>query len=113
MKNNFKDWRMTSFSHPGRASVPARSGVYAIVRTRRVFGLPTSFDVLYVGRSKSLRTRLAQHLNLNAAHNEVSFSSDRSTLEFWCHLMPDDEIVSAEAELIRSIKPSTNKILYN
>jgi excinuclease UvrABC nuclease subunit len=112
MSSTFKNWRSTSFSAGARTSVPDQSGVYAILRVERVLGLPRTSEVLYIGKSLSLRIRLGQHLNPHTAHNEVSFANDRTTLEFWCHPVPSAQLNSAEQDLIRSIKPKTNKILY-
>lgn len=112
MSSTFKNWRSTSFSAGARNSVPDQSGIYAILRVERVFGLPRASEVLYIGKTLNLRKRLGQHLNPQTAHNEVSFAPDRPTFEFWCHLVPSELIDSAEQDLIRSVKPKTNKITY-
>jgi excinuclease UvrABC nuclease subunit len=112
MNNTFKNWRSASFSQGAKSSIPGQSGVYAILRVERTLGLPRSTEVLYIGKSMNLRTRLGQHLNRHTAHNEVSFPMDRAALEFWCHPVPSDQIDSAEQHLIRSVNPKTNKIRY-
>jgi|GEM_PF-7091133 len=111
-QKNLGDWRVAAFSVGGKRSVPSHPGVYAILRVERILGLPHQVEVLYIGRSGNLRIRLGRHLSPMVAHNEVSFLPDRSTLEFWCHFMPGEDIASAEKTLIRSLKPTTNKVRY-
>ncbi len=68
---------------------------------------------MYVGRTSNLRSRMGSHLNPATAHNEhVANLRDRSSLEFWCNLMPVDETAMAEKMLIRSVDPLANKIRY-
>lgn len=76
-------------------------------------GLPMRSDPLYVGKTKNLRKRMSSHLDPARAHNEqVGAVSDRESLEFWCNLMPDDQIDMAEKLLIRTVNPTANKIRY-
>ena len=113
MRSNFKDWRHVSFSRHEQRFVPEATGIYALLRIRRSMGLPLEIEPVYVGVSHNLRQRLGRHLNPLRAHNEhVGSLQDRHMIEFWCNLMPREEIVVAEKTLIRAINPSANKIRY-
>jgi len=113
MKNAFANWRSVSFSRHGREFVPEASGVYAILRVNRVLGLPLGVEPLYVGKSKNLKLRMGKHLDPATAHNEhVGAVQDREALEFWCNLMPGDQVTSAEKILIQAVNPTANKIRY-
>ena len=113
MKNEVSNWRTTAFSWNGQASVPDTTGVYVILRVRRVMGLPLSADPIYVGKTKNLRKRMGSHLDPAKAHNErVGALPNRETVEFWCNLLPGDQIAEAEKDLIRVINPQANKIRY-
>ena len=111
-KQYFKNWRTAAFSSGSAASVLSDSGVYAIMRVERMMGLPQKTEVLYVGRSKNLRNRLHQHLDLATAHNAVSFIIDKSQLEFWWHSIPNEFVAKAEKTLINTLNPKTNKVKY-
>ena len=110
MKATLPNWRSVPFSRHGRNSVPNSPGVYVILRVNRLLGIPMHVEPIYVGKSKSLRTRLGRHLNPARAHNEQVGSVDRrDTIEFWCNLMPEDRITEAEKNLIRIVNPKANK----
>src|SRR5437868_6760909 len=97
IKGEVASRRSVSFSRHGRESVPGSSGVYAILRVHRVMGLPMQSEPIYIGKAKNLRTRMGSHLDPFRAHNEqVVAVSDRESLEFWCNLMPSDQITAAE-----------------
>jgi excinuclease UvrABC nuclease subunit len=113
MKNEVSNWRSVSYSRHGRESVPESPGVYAILRINRVMGLPMLADPIYIGKSKNLRIRMGRHLDPATAHNEhVGAVNDRESLEFWCNLMPSEQITVAEKNLIQLVKPKANKIRY-
>ena len=72
-------------------------GVYAILRIERRLGLPMHSDALYIGKTRNLRRRMGNHLDPATAHNEqVDAINDRESLEFWCNLMPGDQLTAAE-----------------
>ena len=113
MKNEVSNWRSAPYSRHGRESVPASPGVYAILRVNRVMGLPLLSEPIYIGKSKNLKSRMGSHLDPAKAHNEhVGSLHDRASLEFWCNLMPGDQIAAAEKSLIQVVNPSANKIRY-
>lgn len=113
MKNKSEDWRSVPYSRHGRQVVPKLPGVYAIMRVSRVMGLPLQSNVIYIGKTENLRLRMGQHLNPTTAHNPgVAAAQDKEALEFWCNLMPDDVIASAEKHLIRFANPKANKLRY-
>jgi excinuclease UvrABC nuclease subunit len=87
--------------------------VYVILRVNRVMGLPLQSEPLYVGKTRNLRHRMGMHLDPATAHNEhVGAVRDREALEFWCNLMPREQITSAEKILIQAVNPTANKIRY-
>ena len=93
--------------------MPESPGVYAILRVNRVMGLPLQVEPIYIGKSKNLKSRLGSHLDPAKAHNEhVGSLNDRESLEFWCNLMPQEQITVAEKKLIQSLNPRANKIRY-
>jgi len=113
MKNIISNWRSVPFSRHGRESVPESAGVYAILRVNRVMGLPMRSEPVYIGKSTNLHYRMASHLNPATAHNEeVGSLHDRESHEFWCNLMPSDQITEAEKTLIQVVNPKANKIRY-
>ncbi len=113
MNNEVSNWRSVSYSRHGRVSVPESSGVYAILRVNRVMGLPMQAEPIYIGKTKNLRKRMGSHLDPATAHNEhVGAVNDRETLEFWCNLMPQEQITAAEKNLIQVVNPRANKIRY-
>ena len=70
-------------------------------------------EAVYIGKTKNLRKRMTTHLDPATAHNEqVGAVQDRAALEFWCNLMPGDQITAAEKVLIQIIKPTANKVRY-
>lgn len=113
MKNEVSNWRSVSFSRHGRESVPENPGVYVILRVTRVMGLPMQSEPIYIGKSKNLRKRMGSHLDPATAHNEhVGAVNDRESLEFWCNLMPQEQITAAEIALIQIVNPRANKVRY-
>jgi excinuclease UvrABC nuclease subunit len=95
------------------SSVPQDSGVYVITDVNRVMGLPTSINVLYVGKANNLRRRFLDHVSPWREHNKGLLSIDSSgTLEFWFSEYPSEQIDQLERELIRESKPSQNVIKY-
>jgi excinuclease UvrABC nuclease subunit len=84
-----------------------------ILRVNRLMGLPMHSDPLYIGKTKNLRKRMGSHLDPATAHNEqVGAVNDRESLEFWCNLMPQEQITAAEIALIQVVNPRANKIRY-
>jgi excinuclease UvrABC nuclease subunit len=113
MNNEAANWRSVPFTRGVNDTVPERAGVYAILRTKRVHGLPLTVDPVYVGKSRNLRQRLRSHLNRATAHNDVVASlMNRETIEFWCILMPEGEVGEMEKAIIQGVKPMANKIRY-
>ena len=55
---HFNNWHSAHYGLGGVSAVPARAGVYAVVRVPRLHGLPQAFDALYVGKAVNLKRRL-------------------------------------------------------
>lgn len=106
-------WKNTRFFKSMASSVPQDSGVYVITDVNRVMGLPTSIEVLYVGKANNLRRRFLDHVSPWREHNKglLAINNDRS-LEFWFSEYPADQIGQLEKELIQAGKPSQNVIKY-
>ena len=106
-------WKNTGFFKSMAYRVPQSSGVYVITDVKRVVGLPTSINVLYVGKATNLRRRFLDHVNPWREHNKgLLLMGDTGTWEFWFSEYPSEQIDQLERELIRDSKPSQNIIKY-
>ncbi len=113
MKNIHKKWTNIKFSDSLALLVPKASGIYAIVEVNRVYGLPTGYRVLYIGKTKNLRRRLLDHVDRRKEHNEELYNlNNREKWEYWFIDVPLRKLDIVEKEFIKTIKPKTNKILY-
>jgi hypothetical protein len=109
-----KSWSSVGFDLGREIAVPERAGVYVLARVSRQYGLPVTFEVLYVGRSKNFRRRYREHAVLhepNPALNRLVIS-DNQGVEFWYAVMDVSQTSEAERELIRHFLPSANRIQY-
>jgi excinuclease UvrABC nuclease subunit len=106
-------WKSLPFILSLAYLVPDKSGVYAVLRTKRVLGLPTSVEVLYVGKSRRLRGRFKQHAKPWTEHNpKLDNRNYPGDWEFWFRAMPREELDAAERDLIRQTGPAANIIRY-
>lgn len=109
-----RSWFTVGFDLGREIVVPERSGVYVLARISRQYGLPVTFEVLYVGKPKNLRRRYREHAVLhepNPALNRLVVS-DNQGVEFWFAVMDDSKTSEAERELIRHFLPGANRIQY-
>lgn len=106
-------WKNTHLRESSRIQVPETPGVYVLVKSENVFGLTTSRNYLYIGKSKSLRRRFNEYTRFKRVHNEfIKQEMLLSNLEFWCTSIEEQQLDFAERSLITSIKPPFNKIMY-
>lgn len=107
-------WKTTKYTRTHVEEVPKQSGLYAVVETRRVFGLLGNVKILYVGHTQNLRRRMREHLNPWSQHNVQlqNYVSLNSSLEFWFSVLPSEEARKAEKNLIRELHPSYN-VVFN
>lgn len=54
------DWRIVDYHPVFRRDVPEQGGIYVIVKSRRLLGLPVVAVPLYVGKSHNLRRRFCR-----------------------------------------------------
>lgn len=113
---NFKQkkWQWVRVSRALVCKVPNTSGVYAIGRAKREYGLLFEWELLYVGKAKNIQKRFCEHLNPAMEHNEGlrNALSSPSQLEFWYVLLDFEHISDLEKELIRRCNPTLNQIKY-
>lgn len=96
------------------AAVPELPGVYAFGRVITVRGLPTAMEWVYVGESRSLRSRLTSHRAI-AETNELLaewLRVQRRDAEVWYSVTDADKRRDIEKELIRTLQPIFNRIKY-
>lgn len=89
-------------------------GVYLIGGLDEIAGVPRAYDWVYVGRSKSLGRRLAEHLpahELNPPLREwLQLVGAGLVVRF--AVLPELETKRVEKELVRSLAPKHNRIMF-
>lgn len=107
------DWSIVDYHRAFGEGVPIASGLYAIVQSKRVLGMPISTTPLYIGKSKNLRRRFAEHTDPFREHNRaLNDAVAGRDLEFWFVTIPHDQLGEAERTAIRALNPITNVIRY-
>ncbi|MFV9634431.1 hypothetical protein [Mycobacterium neumannii] len=96
------------------SSVPDAPGVYAFGKVAKVLGLPSSIEWVYVGESRNLRLRLANHRAIEEANELLAawLRSNKSGIEVWYATTELKERKTVERRLIREVAPVFNKIKY-
>ena len=106
-------WRKIKYSIIFDRLVPRSSGVYAILKINRVYGIPTSSSTVYVGKTKNLQRRFKEHLNRSSEENSaLADLIGESAIEFWFQKTSENEMHNFEKTLIKETKPEANRILY-
>lgn len=111
----FNQWTPILYKEGLSSAAPAVSGIYAIIKVKRVGGLPLSSEVLYIGQSRNLRRRFGQHVDESEPNPylfEISTQSVGRDLEFWWLPVSPQLLNNVEADLIRLLKPPANRRLY-
>lgn len=95
--------------------VSERPGIYIIGREEDVEGLPVSSEFAYVGKTKNMRRRLAEHEKL-AENNPLLrayFERHGPRVRVWYTTdLQRAELDDLERNLIRELKPACNRIRY-
>ena len=109
------NWKPIAMQAALNTSVPATSGLYAILRAPRLHGLPVEWEIAYIGKSRNLRRRFQEHaLPWREGSNMLRWSSisrDKN-LEFWYRELAPDQLDRGERELIRRVQPALNVLRY-
>lgn len=112
MENRALKWQFVQFFVLSDERIPKSAGVYAIIKTVRVHGLPTNTEVIYIGKSKDLRRRFREHKDIWREHNrKLRDRFEEENLEFWYAPVPASKIDDLEASLIREVGPTDNERL--
>ena len=106
-------WQSRPLGHASRASIPTMTGVYMMcVRlphaSMKVEPFSTLMEVIYVGKSKNLRRRYAEHLNTPSPKVRQARMTYSDSLRFWFLNLPADRIAATEGDLIRCFGPPAN-----
>lgn len=106
-------WSRTKLDRLYRDSIPEDSGVYAICGTvpdvtQRLF--KTLYNILYVGKSKSLRRRFLEHCNNPQRGVTEVKQCLGENLDYWFTEVNPDQIDELEACLIDCFGPPANRI---
>ena len=107
------DWSKTKFNSLYRENVPESSGVYAICSTPPDFTqllIKTLYNIIYVGKSKSLRRRFLEHCNRPKLEIEMAQHCFGDSLEYWFTEVSLEEIDELEARLIDCFGPPANLV---
>lgn len=93
-------------------AVPMLPGVYAIGQVRSFKGLPVSVEWVYIGESKNLRNRLANHEALTESNHALrSWLRVTAEIEVW-YSVDKHHRKAFEKELVRQIQPKFNLIKF-
>jgi len=110
------NWNAVSANFISRRSVPARSGIYCFMASKKIEGLMTETKPIYVGQSKNMRTRFMQHLNFDKCHNhkllvDLMAQSKSKVIEFHFFEAPQSDLDEVEKDLITKLKPKHNVLM--
>ena len=108
-KNEIKWNRIKNLSSNSVISVPESPGLYMLCSTPPENNLDYFFTPLYIGKSKSLRTRLLSHIRRpqDSVKDAYKISSKIELLYTRCNI---NELDTVENCLIRAFGPITNMI---
>lgn len=108
-------WESTALSRFLKASVPQQAGVYMMcVKPPSVFMSAEPFsdlvEVIYVGKSKNLRRRYGQHLDVPSPKVRMARNTYSDSLRFWYLRLATDRISLVESILIGCLGPPANDL---
>lgn len=108
-------WKNVNLVPSAEPWIPARTGLYAILRAPRVLNLPVEWEIGYVGKSLNLRRRFREHVLPWREKSQLLRSSPiyrDADWEFWYREVRAEELDQGERELIRRVQPALNSIKY-
>ncbi len=96
--------------------IPSRPGIYVIGTLDELFGLPTGFRYVYVGKSTNLRQRLDQHYPWYEQNPDLAdhLRRHQADLTVWYATeIEEKDLDRVERTLIRKLDPEYNRIKYD
>jgi len=107
-------WNVTRGLEAAIRNAPRTSGVYAIGVRDSLLGLPTDFQWIYIGKSKALPRRLAEHRREMEANPRLQawLTANYHRVEIWVARVDNESLATVEAMLIRQLRPDANRIRY-
>ena len=106
-------WQSRPLGYASRRSIPQRTGVYMMCaklpggsKMNQLFSSLT--EVIYVGRSKNLRRRYAEHLDTPSPKVRVARQVFSDSLRFWFLHLPEHCLPEVERLLINCFGPPAN-----
>ena len=105
-------WRRIRSFAKAQAVAPASIGVYVIGETARVLDLPTGLRWVYIGKTKNVRRRLAEHTDVTEKNKKLRnwlANTNHKKIEIWYTIAKTlREAEKLEEELVKKIKPFCN-----
>lgn len=102
-------WRQCQYGHGLEDAVPAVGGIYVIVKTTKMHGLPIACEWIYAGQSKNLKRRYRQHHHWTEPNPGLDALRYQESYEFWWAAAPPEALNEIEADLIYALNPSANR----
>jgi hypothetical protein len=89
-------------------------GVYLIGGLHETAGIPMFYEWIYVGRTNRLGRRLIEHLPANESNPQLRtwLRTEKGILVVRFAVIPEDESIRVEKDLIRSLAPKHNRIMF-
>ena len=107
-------WRAKSLTSTV-GHVSASAGLYAIGHIDSTLGLELGRTIMYIGQSKNLRRRFAEHSHLAESNPCLAsyLRRNRSRVRIWYATdVPRLQINTLERQLIRQLDPVCNRVKY-
>jgi hypothetical protein len=106
-------WQSRPLGHASKSTIPTDSGVYMMcVRPPRAASfhepLADLQEVIYVGKSRNLRRRYAQHLNTPSPKVQMARKTYSDSLRFWFLNLSQGRYSTVESMLIDCFGPAAN-----
>jgi excinuclease UvrABC nuclease subunit len=107
-------WSVTRGLDAAIRNAPKTSGVYAIGIRASLLGLPTDFQWVYIGKSKALPRRLAEHRKEIEENPRLQawLTENYNRVEIWVARVDNDALAAVETKLIKELQPDANRIRY-
>ena len=105
-------WHLKPFV-TSTTQVPPVPGIYVLSELHTSEGLPTSFNHVYIGKSKDLRGRLDQHTMRTEVYPELRqfMEANHATLWIWyTTTLEPYALGELEVLMIRELQPRFNRL---